>query len=69
MTKGIALLERAVNLAPHFVAAINRIGTVFHMQKDFSKSEQYFREALQVDPNAYAPLGEPGWKLACDGKI
>jgi hypothetical protein len=61
--KGIALLESAVNLAPHFVAAINRIGTVFHMQKDFVKSEQYFREALEIDPNSYAPLVNLGGSL------
>ena len=67
--KGIALLEQAVNLAPHFVTAINRIGTVFHMQKDFSKSEQYFREALEVDPNAYAPLVNLGGSLLAMGKF
>ena len=67
--KGIALLESAVNLAPHFVAAINRIGTVFHMQKDFSKSEMYFREALQVDPNSYAPLVNLGGSLLAMGKF
>jgi Tfp pilus assembly protein PilF len=67
--KGIALLESAVNLAPHFVAAINRIGTVFHMQKDFAKSEQYFREALEVDPNAYAPLVNLGGSLLAMGKL
>lgn len=67
--KGIALLEQAVNLAPHFVGAINRIGTVFHMQKDFSKSEQYFREALEVDRNAYAPLVNLGGSLLAMGKF
>jgi Tfp pilus assembly protein PilF len=67
--KGIVLLESAVNLAPHFVAAINRIGTVFHMQKDFSKSELYFREALQVDPNSYAPLVNLGGSLLAMGKF
>ena len=67
--KGIALLESAVNLAPHFVAAINRIGTVFHMQKDFVKSEQYFREALQIDPNSYAPLVNLGGSLLAMGKF
>jgi Tfp pilus assembly protein PilF len=67
--EGIELLERAVNLAPHFVAAINRIGTVFHMQKDFSKSEQYFREALAVDPNAYAPLVNLGGSLLAMGQF
>jgi len=67
--QGIALLERAVNLAPHFVAAINRIGTVFHMQKDFSRSAQYFREALEADPNAYAPLVNLGGSLLAMGKL
>ena len=66
---GIALLESAVNLAPHFVAAINRIGTVFHMQKDFVKSEQYFREALEIDPNAYAPLVNLGGSLLAMGRF
>ena len=69
IAKGIALLESAVNLAPHFVAAINRIGTVFHMQKDFVKSEQYFREALEIDPNSYAPLVNLGGSLLAMGKF
>jgi Tfp pilus assembly protein PilF len=67
--QGIALLERAVGLAPHFVVAINRIGTIFHMRKEFSKSEQYFREALQVDPNAYAPLVNLGGSLLAMGRF
>jgi Tfp pilus assembly protein PilF len=67
--KGIEILENAVNLAPHFVGAINRIGTVFYMQKEFSKSEQYFREALQIDPNAYAPLVNLGGTLLAMGKF
>ena len=67
--KGVALLESAVNLAPHFVAAINRIGTVFHMQKDFARSEQYFREALEIDPNSYAPLVNLGGSLLAMGRF
>jgi Tfp pilus assembly protein PilF len=66
--QGIARLERAVNLAPHFVAAINRLGTVFHMRKEFRKAEQYFREALQKDPKAYAPLVNLGGTLLALGR-
>lgn len=69
LQKGIALLERAVNLAPHFVAAINRLGTIFHMQKEFRKAEQYFREALEKDPNAYAPLVNLGGTLLALGRL
>jgi tetratricopeptide (TPR) repeat protein len=67
--KGIAMLERAVNLAPHFVAAINRLGTIFHMQKEFPKAEQYFREALEKDPTAYAPLVNLGGTLLALGRF
>lgn len=67
--KGIELLEQAVNLAPHFVAAINRLGTVFHRQRNFSKSEQYFREALEADRNAYAPLVNLGGSLLAMGRF
>lgn len=67
--KGIELLERAVNLAPHFVAAINRIGTIYHIQKEFAKAEQYFREALGKDPNSFAPLVNLGGTLIALGKF
>jgi tetratricopeptide (TPR) repeat protein len=69
VNKGIAFLERAVNLAPHFVAAINRLGTIYHMQKDFQRAELYFREALQKDPNAYTPLVNLGGTLLALGRF
>ena len=58
-----------MNLAPHFVAAINRLGTVFHIQKDFLKAEQYFREALEKDPKAYSPLVNLGGTLLALGRF
>lgn len=67
--KGIELLEKAVNIAPHFVAAINRIGTVYHIQKEFPKAEQYFREALGRDPTAFAPLVNLGGTLIALGRF
>jgi tetratricopeptide (TPR) repeat protein len=67
--RGVTLLERAVNLAPHFVAAINRLGTIFHMQKQYAKAEDYFREALEEDPKAYAPLVNLGGTLLAVGRL
>ena len=63
LESGIHELEKVVKLAPHFVTAINRLGAVFHLRREYSKAEQCFREALQNDPKAFAPLVNLGGTL------
>jgi len=49
-------LERAVELAPDFADAWNDLGVLANQRRDFARAEQYFREALDVEPDAFAPL-------------
>ena len=55
--------EKAVEKAPQFAEAFNQIGTIYFQQREFSKAEHYFREALEKDPQAYEPLVNLGGAL------
>jgi Tfp pilus assembly protein PilF len=59
----VKLLSQAVKVAPRYVSAINRLGTLFQIDKDFGQAERYFRQALECDPDAYAPLVNLGGVL------
>ena len=55
--KGAILsLEKAVALAPQFVAALNQLGTICYQTQDYARAERYFRQALAQDPDAFPPL-------------
>ncbi len=56
-------LQRAVELAPQFVEALNHLGTISFQRREFSKAEHYFRQALDQDPRAYEPLVNLGGAL------
>ncbi len=49
-------LERAVEIAPDFADAWNDLGVLANQRRDFERAEQYFREALDVKPEAFAPM-------------
>ena len=66
--KGIHHLERAIRLAPQFISALNRLGTVYYFRKDYSKAEETFRQALREDPKAFDPLVNLGETLLSEGK-
>ena len=55
--------EKAVEKAPQFAEALNHIGTIYFQQREFSKAEHYFREALEKDMHAYEPLVNLGGAL------
>jgi tetratricopeptide (TPR) repeat protein len=61
-------LERAVELAPGFVAAWNHLGVLEGQQGHMSKAEQYFRQALRHDSQSFAPLLNLGGALLDLGK-
>ena len=65
---GIHHLERAIRLAPQFISALNRLGTVYYFKKDYSKAEEAFRRALTADPKAFDPLVNLGETLLSEGK-
>jgi tetratricopeptide (TPR) repeat protein len=56
-------LERAVELAPQFVAAWNNLGTIAYQSGRYADAEKYFREALEHEPGSYAPLVNLGGTL------
>ena len=64
----VRLLERAVELAPQFAAAWNELGTIAYQSKDYERAEHDFREALDQDPQAYAPLVNLGGVLVTVGR-
>ena len=65
---GIQHLEEAIRLAPRFITALNRLGTVYFFRKDYAKAEETFRRALMEDPKAYEPLVNLGETLLSEGK-
>ena len=58
-----ARLERAVEIAPQFVAAWNNLGTIAYQSRDYATAEKHFRRALSEDPSAYEPLVNLGGAL------
>jgi Tfp pilus assembly protein PilF len=56
-------LEEAVALAPQFVDAWNELGTIAYQTQHYDRAEEYFRAALEHDPQAYEPLVNLGGVL------
>jgi tetratricopeptide (TPR) repeat protein len=59
----IQRLKRAIEIAPRFPAALNTLGTIYYKRKQYETAEQYFRAALNADPEAYDPLVNLGGTL------
>ncbi|MGH9782627.1 MAG: tetratricopeptide repeat protein [Terriglobia bacterium] len=60
-------LERAVELAPQFIEAMNNLGTVHFQKNDYAGAERYFRRALELEPDAFEPLVNLGGVLLATG--
>ncbi len=56
-------MERAVELAPHFVEVWNHLGTIAYQSSRYPEAEKYFRKALEQDAGAYSPLVNLGGVL------
>jgi Tfp pilus assembly protein PilF len=56
-------LQEAVALAPQFADAWNELGTIAYQTQHYDRAEQYFRAALEHDPQAYEPLVNLGGVL------
>ncbi len=61
-------LKKAVELAPQFATAWNNLGTIAYQTRKYEKAEEYFRESLVQDPEAYEPLVNLGGVLLTLGK-
>jgi tetratricopeptide (TPR) repeat protein len=58
-----AHLLRAVEIAPHFVAAWNQLGVMAYQARRYDDAEAKFRRALNADPEAFEPLVNLGGVL------
>jgi tetratricopeptide (TPR) repeat protein len=65
----IGHLKKAVEIAPHYASAWNRLGTIAYQSKQYPQAEAYFREALKQDPSAYSPLVNLGGALMAQNKV
>lgn len=61
-------LQKAIVIAPHFIEAINLLGTVHYQRKEMKKAEECFRRALDIDAASYYPLVNLGGVLINLGK-
>jgi len=59
----VAHLQRAVEIAPRFAAAWNRLGTIAYQTRRYSDAEANFRRALEADAEAFEPLANLGGVL------
>jgi hypothetical protein len=65
----IEKLKRATSLAPQFTEAWNNLGTIAYQTRRFEDAEEYFRQALDRDPQAFEPMVNLGGVLITLGKI
>ncbi len=63
IARGTELLHRAVELAPTFSEAWNELGTVAYKAGEYARAEEFFREALEHEPLAFAPMANLGGAL------
>ena len=61
-------LEKAVEIAPQFLEALNYLGVLAYQRRDFATAEEYFRKALEQDPEAYEPVVNLGGALLAMGR-
>jgi tetratricopeptide (TPR) repeat protein len=64
----VARLQRAVEIAPHFPAAWNQLGTIAYQSGKYAEAERHFRRALAADPQAFESLVNLGGVLLNLGK-
>ncbi len=58
-----AHLIKATELAPQYSAAWNTLGTIYYQRGKFPEAEEYFREAMRQDPDAFEPVVNLGGAL------
>jgi len=61
-------LKKAVEISPQFAAALNHLGTIAYQSRQYALAEEYFRDALAQDPEAYDPLVNLGGALLSQQK-
>lgn len=64
-----ASLRRAVEIAPRFAAAWNRLGIIAYQSRRYQEAEEYFRKALEQEPGSFPPLVNLGGALLSLGRF
>ncbi|MBI2819616.1 MAG: tetratricopeptide repeat protein [Acidobacteria bacterium] len=62
-------LEKVVEIAPQFLEALNYLGILAFQRRDYAAAEDYFRKALEQDPESYEPLVNLGGALLALGQV
>ena len=65
--EAIQLLQRAMELAPQFMEAMNNLGTIYFQKGEMETAESYFRQALAIEPEAFEPMVNLGGVLLATG--
>ncbi len=66
--RAIEHLDKAVREAPDFMEALNSLGTIYFNRREFEKAESYFRQALEIEPEAFGPMLNLGGVLLSMGR-
>src|SRR5262249_964167 len=45
-------LEKAIEIAPNFEAALNDLGTIYHRRQQYAQAAELFERALKVNPDS-----------------
>ncbi len=67
VNEAVRHLQRAIELAPQFMEAMNNLGTIYFQRGEFDIAEQYFRDALVIEPDAFEPMVNLGGVLLATG--
>ena len=61
-------LKKAVEISPQFAAAWNQLGTIAYQGGEYEQAEEYFREALLLQSDAFGPVVNMGAALLALGR-
>lgn len=64
----VAHLKKAVAMSPQFVEAWNQLGTIAYQESEHAQAENYFREALDLQSDAFGPVVNMGAALLALGR-
>jgi tetratricopeptide (TPR) repeat protein len=67
--QSIRRLEKAVEIAPRFVGALNNLGTIAFHERRYKDAEVYFRKAVEADPSRYGPAVNLGAAVLLQGRL
>lgn len=67
--EAVERLEGLVEKTPQFVEALNLLGTIYYHKREFDRAEDYFRQALEHDGNAFEPLVNLGGTLLSMNRV